>query len=68
MGVCHAVNGAGMAVGPPLNGLSRRQAPPWVEAQIRKPGKHKAASVMPGYNLNPAEMSALVAYLMALPE
>jgi len=67
-GVCHAVNGAGMAVGPPLNGLSQRRSPPWVEAQIRTPAKHKAESVMPGYDLNPTEMSALVAYLMALPE
>jgi mono/diheme cytochrome c family protein len=59
-GACHTVNGIGMAVGPPLNGLARRQAPPWVEVQIRKPGKHKADSVMPGYDLNRAEVSALI--------
>lgn len=67
-GVCHSVNGTGMAVGPPLNGLSRHQAPAWVEQQIRKPGKHKAETVMPGYDLSPGEMSALLSYLMALPE
>jgi hypothetical protein len=27
-----------------------------------------AESVMPGYDLNPGEMSTVVAYLMALPE
>ena len=37
-GVCHNVNGTGMAVGPPLNGLSVRHAPTWVETQIRNPG------------------------------
>ena len=52
-GVCHTVNGAGMAVGPPLNGLSRRQAPSWVEVQIRKPGQHKSETLMPGYDLTP---------------
>jgi ubiquinol-cytochrome c reductase cytochrome b subunit len=67
-GVCHTVNGAGMAVGPPLNGLSRRQAPSWVEVQIRKPGQHKPETLMPGYDLTPGDLSALVAYLMALPE
>jgi len=65
---CHSVNGSGMAVGPPLNGLSRRQPPTWVEVQIRKPGKHKSETVMPGYDLSEGEMSVLVAYLMTLPE
>lgn len=67
-GVCHTVNGTGMAVGPPLNGLSRRQSRSWVEVQIRKPGKHKSESLMPEYDLSPGEMNALVSYLMALPE
>jgi ubiquinol-cytochrome c reductase cytochrome b subunit len=67
-GVCHSVNGAGMAVGPPLNGLSLRQTRPWVEVQIRKPGKHKPETVMPEYDLSPGEMNPLVSYLMALPK
>ena len=67
-GVCHTVNGTGMAVGPRLNGLSRRQAPAGVENQIRNPGRHKADTVMPKYDLNATEMRALVAYLLVLPE
>ena len=67
-GVCHTVNGTGIAVGPRLNGLSRRQVPAWVETQIRNPGRHKAETVMPRYDLSAMEMRALVAYLLALPE
>lgn len=67
-GVCHLVNGVGMTVGPPLNGLAQRQKPGWVEEQIRTPNKHSTETVMPGYDLSAAEMRALTAYLLSLPD
>ncbi len=66
-GTCHTANGEGMKVGPALNGLSKGKSREWVEIQIRNPQAHSPETVMPGYNLPPAEMDRLISYLFSLP-
>ena len=38
-GTCHLVNGVGMKIGPPLNGLSKRESRQWVEDHFADPRK-----------------------------
>ena len=52
-GACHVVNGGGMKVGPPLNGLSKRQSRSWVEDHFADPQKMSPGSIMPPYKLRP---------------
>jgi ubiquinol-cytochrome c reductase cytochrome b subunit len=67
-GTCHLVNGVGMKIGPPLNGLARRQTRDWVEEHFRDPQKLSPGSIMPPYRLSSQELDALTSYLFALPE
>jgi ubiquinol-cytochrome c reductase cytochrome b subunit len=67
-GSCHIANGAGRAIGPPLNGLSRRRSRGWVERHFREPQVLSPGTIMPAYALRPKEMDALTSYLFALPE
>ncbi len=67
-GSCHMVNGVGMKVGPPLNGLSKRQSRSWVEEHFANPQKLSPGSIMPPYKLSPKDMESLTSYLFALPE
>ena len=65
---CHVVNGAGMKVGPVLNGLAKRQSRTWVEKHFADPAKMVPGSMMPPYRLAPKDLQNLTAYLLALPE
>jgi ubiquinol-cytochrome c reductase cytochrome b subunit len=65
---CHQVNGVGMRVGPPLNGISRRQSRSWVEEHFQNPAKLAPGSIMPPYKLSPTDLDNLTTYLFALPE
>ena len=67
-GSCHAVNGVGMKLGPPLNGLSKRQTRSWVEEHFANPQKLSPGSFMPPYKLSARDMENLTSYLFALPE
>jgi mono/diheme cytochrome c family protein len=67
-GGCHMVNGVGMKVGPPLNGLSKRQSRTWVEDHFADPRKLVPDSIMPAYKLSPKDLENLTSYLLALPE
>jgi ubiquinol-cytochrome c reductase cytochrome b subunit len=67
-GACHIVNGNGMRVGPPLNGISKRQSRSWVEDHFADPQKFSPGSVMPPYKLSPKDLENLTSYLFALPE
>ena len=67
-GACHLVNGVGMKVGPPLNGLARRESRSWVEDHFADPQKLSPGSVMPPYRLAPKDLENLTSYLFALPE
>jgi ubiquinol-cytochrome c reductase cytochrome b subunit len=67
-GACHMVNGMGMKVGPPLNGLARRQSRSWVEDHFANPQKMSPGSIMPPYKLAPKDLDNLTSYLFALPD
>jgi ubiquinol-cytochrome c reductase cytochrome b subunit len=67
-GSCHQVNGVGMNMGPPLNGLARRRAKTWVAQHFANPQALSPGSFMPPYQLSQREMDNLVAYLFALPD
>ncbi len=66
-GACHIVNGVGMKVGPPLNGLRGRRSREWVRAHFVDPQKLSPGSIMPPYRFSPREMERITNYLMALP-
>jgi len=65
-GSCHAVNGVGVKLGPPLNGLKRRRSQEWVEKHFRNPQALSPGSIMPSYKFSPSEMRSIVAYLFVL--
>lgn len=66
-GDCHLVNGMGMAIGPPLNGVSMRHPKDWIEQHFRDPQALSPGSIMPSYRFSPREMDAIVSYLLSLP-
>jgi len=65
---CHLINGVGMTVGPPLNGLAQRQSRSWVEEHFADPQKLSPGSIMPPYKLSPKDLENLTSYLFALPD
>jgi ubiquinol-cytochrome c reductase cytochrome b subunit len=65
-GSCHQVNGVGMKLGPPMNGLGRRRDRKWVEGHFADPQKFSPGTVMPPYRLAPQDMDRLTSYLMSL--
>ncbi len=67
-GSCHMANGAGMTIGPPLNGLARRRTKTWVVQHFANPQALSPGSIMPPYRFSSQEMDHLVAYLFILPE
>ncbi|HKA01846.1 MAG TPA: cytochrome b N-terminal domain-containing protein [Candidatus Solibacter sp.] len=67
-GTCHMVNGVGMKIGPPLNGLSKRQSRSWVMEHFVDPEKLSPGSFMPPYKLPQKDLESLTSYLFTLPE
>ena len=67
-GGCHLVNGVGMHIGPPLNGLARRRTKTWVVQHFANPQALSPGSIMPPYRFSSQEMDHLVAYLFILPD
>jgi ubiquinol-cytochrome c reductase cytochrome b subunit len=67
-GACHMINGAGMKVGPALNGLSKRQSRGWVEDHFADPQRLSPGSFMPAYRFSPKDLENLTSYLFSLPE
>ena len=57
-----------MKIGPPLNGLSRRETRNWVEEHFANPQKLSPGSIMPSYKLSQKDLDNLTSYLFALPE
>ena len=66
--VCHTVNGAGMGVGPPLNGLASRRDKRWIQKHFVEPAKLSPGSPMPAYRFNQTDLDALTSYLLLLPK
>jgi ubiquinol-cytochrome c reductase cytochrome b subunit len=67
-GSCHQVNGVGMKMGPPLNGVARRRTKTWVAQHFANPEALSPGSFMPRYQFSQREMDNLVAYLFTLPD
>ena len=67
-GGCHQVNGVGMTVGPPLNGLARRRTKAWVAKHFVDPQAMSPGSIMPPYRFTNREMDSIVEYLFTLPD
>jgi quinol-cytochrome oxidoreductase complex cytochrome b subunit len=67
-GACHRVNGVGMLIGPPLNGLARRRTKTWVAQHFADPQALSPGSIMPSYHFSQTEVDNLVAYLFTLPD
>jgi ubiquinol-cytochrome c reductase cytochrome b subunit len=65
-GTCHVINGSGMKLGPPLNGLAKRRSAEWVERHFLEPQKMSPGTIMPAYKFSPKEMDWITSYLMAL--
>ncbi len=63
---CHMINGIGMRIGPPLNGLSKRRNRTWVEQHFADPAKLSPGSIMPPYRFAPKDLENLTNYLLAL--
>ncbi len=66
-GSCHQVNGAGMKMGPPLNGVGLRRTRSWVEEHFMNPQKLSPGTVMPAYKFPPKELEEVTKYLLGLP-
>jgi ubiquinol-cytochrome c reductase cytochrome b subunit len=66
-GICHQVNGIGMKMGPPLNGLAKRRTREWVVEHFLEPQKLSPGTVMPPYKFSPRDMDRITSYLLALP-
>ena len=64
---CHMVNGAGVKLGPPLNGLAKRREKDWIEMHFVNPQAMSPGSIMPPSRFDPRDMDRLVSYLMSLP-
>jgi ubiquinol-cytochrome c reductase cytochrome b subunit len=66
-GSCHQLNGTGMKLGPPLNGLAARRSREWVEEHFRDPQKVSPGSTMPAYRFNARDMERITSWLMSVP-
>jgi ubiquinol-cytochrome c reductase cytochrome b subunit len=64
---CHQVNGAGMKVGPPLNGVAQHRDRTWLEQHFRDPQTTSKGTIMPAYQFSNSDMDAICQYLLALP-
>ena len=67
-GMCHAINGSGMSVGPGLNDVAKRRSREWVAQHFADPQKLSPGTMMPPYRFSPQDLENLTAYLFALPE
>jgi ubiquinol-cytochrome c reductase cytochrome b subunit len=63
---CHQINGNGMKVGPPLNGLEKRRTKSWVEQHFVNPQMLSPNTMMPAYKFSAHDMDQLTGYLFSL--
>ena len=66
-GACHQVNGAGVKMGPTLNGVGQRRSREWIEQHFREPQKLSPGTVMPPYRFSTREMDRITSYMLAIP-
>jgi mono/diheme cytochrome c family protein len=74
---CHSVGGRGDNVGPPLDGVGGHRGEQWLIAHLTDPERNvkdfseafgDRPNLMPHPQASPAEVKALVSYLLTLPE
>jgi ubiquinol-cytochrome c reductase cytochrome b subunit len=65
-GACHQVNGAGMKIGPPLDGLAQRRTREWVERHFVEPQALSPGTIMPAYRFPARDLERITTYLMSL--
>jgi len=65
--MCHQINGDGMTIGPPLNGIGTRRTSDWLKEKIQDPRVTSPDTKMPPFRIPSAELDQLVGYLMAVP-
>jgi ubiquinol-cytochrome c reductase cytochrome b subunit len=66
-GSCHKVNGAGIKMGPDLNGVAQRRSRDWLEEHFLNPQKLSPGTVMPAYKFSSRDMDRITSYLLAIP-
>jgi ubiquinol-cytochrome c reductase cytochrome b subunit len=64
---CHQLQGAGMKIGPPLDGVGDRRNRKWLEQHFRDPKSLSPNSKMPAYKFDQTQMDALCNYLLQMP-
>jgi ubiquinol-cytochrome c reductase cytochrome b subunit len=64
---CHQLQGSGMKVGPPLDGVGDRHDRAWLEAHFKDPKSVSKDSKMPAYKFDPEQMDAICGYLLQMP-
>jgi len=64
---CHQLQGAGMKIGPPLDGVGDRRNRQWLEAHFKDPKSLSPNSKMPAYKFDAAQMDAICQYLLQMP-
>jgi len=67
-GACHQISGAGMKMGPALDGVGQHRDRAWLEQHFVDPKGMSPGSIMPPYKFDPAQMDALCKYLLQLPK
>jgi len=70
-GTCHSIAEepaapAGPEDGPNLRGVGLRHNAAWLEAHVKNPRPHTLDTAMPGHQLPPADLDALIAFLRSL--
>jgi len=64
---CHQLLGAGMKIGPPLDGVGDRRNRKWLEQHFKDPKSLSPNSKMPVFKFDEAQMDALCNYLLQMP-
>jgi quinol-cytochrome oxidoreductase complex cytochrome b subunit len=67
-GSCHQIAGAGMKIGPVLDGVGQRRDRAWLEKHFVDPQGTSPGTVMPPYKFSPPDLDAITKYLLQLPK
>lgn len=65
-GACHQLNGTGMKVGPPINGVAGHRDRAWLEQHFKDPQSMSKGTIMPAYPFSPKDMDNMVQFLLAV--
>ena len=64
---CHQLEGSGMKIGPPLDGVGDRHDRAWLEQHFQDPRSVSKDSKMPAYKFDVDQMAANCGYLLQMP-